>query len=144
MTKLTRTDLVKALRGIDFAMLTTQTAAGEVASRPMSNNGEVDFDGQSHYFTWSRSRMVDDIRAHPQVGLTFQGRGGLFGSPPLFIFVQGRADIITDKDAFALHWNAGLDRWFTEGPDTPGVVMLTVSALRMSYWDGEVSDTITL
>ena len=144
MTKMTQPDLVQALRGIDFAMLSTITATGDVASRPMSNNGEVDYSGTSYYFTWASARMVKDIEANPEAGVTFQGRGGIFGKPPTFIFVQGTAEVITDKAAFAEHWNPGLDRWFTEGPATPGVVMLVVNAGRMTYWDGEDNETFTL
>ncbi len=144
MSKLTHADLIDALSGIDFAMLSTITPLGDVASRPMSNNGEVEFDGTSYYFTWANSRMCKDIAANPEVGLTFQGRPGLFGRPPVFIFVQGAATIETDKRAFAARWNAGLDRWFTEGVETAGLVMLQVTAQRMTYWDGADSGTFTL
>jgi general stress protein 26 len=67
-------DLAKALRGIDFAMLTNVTPLGDVAFRPMSNNGEVEFSGITCYFTWFASRMCKDIEANPEVGLTFLGR----------------------------------------------------------------------
>jgi general stress protein 26 len=144
MPKMTKPDLVDALRDIDFAMLSTISPTGDVASRPMSNNGEVEFSGTSYYFTWSHARMCKDIEANPEVGLTFQSRAGLFGRPPTFISVQGNADIVTDKAAFAAHWNAGLDRWFKEGPETVGVVMLQVEASRITYWDGEDTGTYDL
>jgi general stress protein 26 len=144
MTRMTQPDLVDALRDIDVAMLSTITPTGDVASRPMSNNGEVEFSATSYYFTWSHAGMCKDIEANPEVGLTFQGRAGLFGKPPTFIFVQGNADIVTDKAAFAEHWNPGLDRWFKEGPDTIGVVMLRVEATRITYWDGEETETFDL
>jgi general stress protein 26 len=143
MTKMTKPDLVEALRGIDFAMLSTITPMGDLASRPMSNNGEVEFSGTSYYFTWSHSRMCKDIEANPEVGLTFQGSAGFFGKPPIFIFVQGNADILTDKAAFAEHWNPGLDRWFKDGPETVGLAMIQVEAARITYWDGEDSETFT-
>jgi general stress protein 26 len=144
MTRMTQSDLVEALRGIDFAMLTTVTPLGDVASRPMSSNGEVEYTGTTCYFTWSSSRMCKDIEANPEVGLTFQGRPGLFGRPPVFIFVQGEAEIVTDRSAFAAHWNPGLERWFINGPDTPGLVMLQVKGNRITYWDGEDTETFTL
>jgi general stress protein 26 len=141
---MTQPELVDALRGIDFAMLSTITPLGDVASRPMSNNAEVEFSGTSYYFTWARSGMCKDIEANPEVGLTFQGRPGIFGTPPVFIFVQGNASIVTDRTAFERHWNPGLDRWFTSGAATPGIVMLEIDAQRMTYWNGEDSETFTL
>ncbi len=40
-----------------------------MASRPMSNNAECAFDGDSVYVTWEQSRMVGDISREPKVGL---------------------------------------------------------------------------
>jgi general stress protein 26 len=38
------------MKAIDFGMLSTRTEGGAFASRPMSNNGEVDYDGDSYFF----------------------------------------------------------------------------------------------
>src|ERR1700754_4142676 len=83
MSQLTLKDLSKKMADIDFAMLITKTKLGQVSARPMSNNGDVDFDGDSYYFTWEDSRMTSDIERDPAVGLTFTGAKGLFGKPPL-------------------------------------------------------------
>ncbi|MEO1910926.1 MAG: hypothetical protein ABGX10_10930 [Paracoccus sp. (in: a-proteobacteria)] len=40
-------DLAKAMGKIDFTMLTTRTEGGQLATRPMSNNSEVEWDGDS-------------------------------------------------------------------------------------------------
>ena len=61
MTDKTLSDLSKKMRDIDIAMLSTHTEGGAIAGRPMSNNGEVEYDGASYYFTWETSRMVADI-----------------------------------------------------------------------------------
>lgn len=37
-------DLSKMMRDIDFVMFFTKSEHGELAGRPMSNNGEVDYD----------------------------------------------------------------------------------------------------
>jgi hypothetical protein len=39
---------------IDFTMLTTRTESGLMASRPMSNKGEVEYRGNSYCFSWGR------------------------------------------------------------------------------------------
>jgi general stress protein 26 len=137
MGNLSLPDISKKLADIDFTMLMTRTENGEIAGRPMSNNGDVDYDGDSYYFTWERSRMVSDIRREPKVSLAFQGSKSLLGKPPIMIAVEGKAELITDKNQFEAHWNAELDRWFEQGAETPGVVMIKVRATRIHYWDGE-------
>jgi len=143
MTK-TLTDLAEGMRDIDFAMLTTHGPDGTIAARPMSNNREVDYDGDNYYFTWDFSLMVADIGRDPTVALTFQGKAGLLGMRPFFVAVEGKAEVIRDKARFAEHWSKGLERWFEQGVDTPGLVMLHVHATRVHYWDGEDGGEVTL
>ena len=137
MSDMTLQDLTKKMADIDFTMLITKTSAGQISARPMSNNGEVDFNGDSYYFTWEDSRMTDDIEHDAAVGLTFSGNKGLFGKPPLFVSVEGHAELIRDKAQFEEHWTKDLDHWFKDGIDTPGVTMIKVKAHRVHYWDGE-------
>lgn len=127
----TLADLSDKMRRIDVAMLSTRGEDGAVAGRPMSNNGEVEYDGTSRYFTWEGARMVSDIARDPGVALAFQGEDAFH------VAVAGRAEVVRDKAAFAEHWTPGLERWFPQGVDTPGLVMIAVAATRVHYWDGE-------
>lgn len=79
---------------------------------------------------------MQDIKHESKVGLSYQGSKGLMGKPPIFISIEGDASLIRDKQAFALRWSKDLERWFPEGTDTPGLVMIKVSATRIHYWDG--------
>ena len=45
--------------------------------------------------------------------------------------------MIRDKAAFAQHRDKSLDRWFPQGVDTLGTMMIEVKAQRLHYWDGE-------
>ena len=110
----------------------------------MSNNRDVDYDGNSYYFTTDDSQMVADIGRDKQVGLSFHGKSGLLGMRPFFVAVEGDADVVRDKAAFAEHWTKDLDRWFEQGIDTPGLVLLHVRATRIHYWDGEDEGEIAL
>jgi general stress protein 26 len=103
----------------------------------MSNNRDVDYDGDSWFFTTQDTQMVADIERDPQVGLSFQGKAGLLGMRPFFIAIEGQAELIRDKGAFADHWTKDLDRWFQQGVDTPGLILLKVHAKSAHYWDGE-------
>ena len=144
MPGMTLSDLSKKMREIDFTMLSTHTEGGEIASRPMSNNGEVSTDGDSYYFSYEDTRMVDDIKRDPKVGLSFQGTSGMLGMRPFMVAVEGDAELIRDKETLAAHWTSELDRWFEQGVDTPGVVLIKVRSTRIHYWDGEDEGEIPL
>ena len=144
MADKTLADISEKMRDIDFCMLTTHGSNGAIASRPMSNNREVDYDGDSVFFAYDSAHMIGEIDANPQVALTFQGRSGLFGVRPFFTAVEGTAQLIRDKDAFRAHWTSGLDRWFEQGVDTPGLVLIKVHAANLHYWDGEEEGAIQL
>ncbi len=137
MAEWTLKDVAEKMRDIDIATLSTRTENGAIASRPMSNNRDVDYEGDSYYFALDDTRLVHDIAAEPRVGLNFQGKSGLLHAKPFFIAVEGRADLIRDKGAFAAHWNSDLDKWFEDGIDTPGLVLVKVHAERLHYWDGQ-------
>ena len=136
MAKLTLQDISEKMRDIDFAMLSTWTEGGAIAARPMSNNRQVEFDGDSYFFTCEDTRTVGDIRRETSVGLSYQGKSGVLGMKPFFITVEGRAELIDDKGRFAQHWTKDLDAWFKEGIDTPGLLLVKVEAKRLHYWDG--------
>jgi general stress protein 26 len=137
-------DVSEHMRDIDFAMLSTRTEGGDIAARPMSNNRDVEFDGDSWFFTYEQARTVSDIERDAHVGLSYQGKKGLLGKPPIFIAVEGKAELIRDKAAFKEHWTKDLDYWFKDGVDTPGVVLIKVRASRVHYWDGQDEGEVPL
>ena len=138
MTK-TLSDISEAMRDVDFCVFTTRAQDGSIGGRPMSNNREVEYEGTSWFFTYDNHRSVADIERDGSVGLSYQGSGGLLGvvgKPGIFVHVEGQATLVRDKARFAEHWQDNLDRWFPQGIDTPGVVMIEVAARRIHYWDG--------
>lgn len=136
MTK-TLKDIAEKMKDIDFTMLSTRAEGGEIGARPMSNNQDVEYDGDSWFFACDDTRTVTDIERDPKVGLSLQGKGGLLGKPGIFISIEGRAELIRDKSAFAKHWTKDLEFWFEQGIDTPGLTLIKVHAERIHYWDGE-------
>jgi general stress protein 26 len=136
MSHLSLAEIAEKMRDMDFTILTTRTEGGALAGRPMSNNREVEFDGDSYFFTCDETRTVADIERDPQVGLGFQGKSGMLGMKPFFLTVDGTAELIRDKARFAEHWSKDLDAWFKQGIDTPGLTLIKVHAERLHYWDG--------
>jgi general stress protein 26 len=64
MPQMSLSDISEKMRDIDIAMLCTHTEGGAIAGRPMSNNREVDYDGDSTILHgklrgwWLTSRMI--------------------------------------------------------------------------------------
>ncbi len=137
-------DLAHKMREIDFAMLATHTDGGAIAARPMSNNREVDYDGDNWFFADESTRMVSDIERDARVSLTYQGKAGLLGVRPFFIAIEGEARLVRDRAQFAQHWTRGLERWWPDGIDTPGLLLIQVTGKRLHYWDGEDEGEIIL
>lgn len=136
-------DLSDKMQDIDFCMLSTREAAGSISCRPMSNNGDVEYDGDSWFFSYDNTRKVRAIDHQPEVALSFTGSPSLLGSPGIFITIEGRASIIRDKAEFEKHWVKDLDMWFPQGIDTPGMVLLKVRAEHIEYWDGDENHTVS-
>ena len=124
------------MRDIDFTILSTRTEGGQIAARPMSNNRQVEYDGDSFFFTCEDTGTVRDIGNDPNVGLSLQGKAGMLGMKPFFITIEGKAELIKDKGRFEEHWTKDLDMWFKQGIDTPGLTLIKVHAERLHYWDG--------
>jgi general stress protein 26 len=144
MAQMSLADLSEKMKQIDFAMFFTRAANGALAGRPMSNNGDVEYRGDSYFFSFETAHTIADIERDPAVALSFAGKSGLLGSRPLFIAVEGSAVLIREKEEFAAHWTKDLDEWFENGIDTPGVVLIRVRAGRIHYWEGREEGEIRL
>ena len=144
MSELSLHDLSKKMAKLDFTMMATRSPNGSLTARPMSNNGDVEYQGDSYFFAYKNSRKITDLRADPHVTLSYTGAAGMLGGPPMFITVEGAAALIEDKAAFVDHWTKDLDRYFPDGIYTSGVVMIHVDAKALRYWDGSDEGEITI
>ncbi len=131
MKKASLETLAKKMKNLDLCMMVTHDGRNELHSRPMSNNGKVDYDGDSWFFSFDYSNKVKQIEAHPTVSLVYQT------DKMLFIECHGNASIIKDKGMMTDKWMDELNRWFPQGLNTPGICMIKVSATRVQFWDKE-------
>jgi len=133
------TQVAKMMRDLDFCMLTTKAEDGYLRSRPMSNNGEVEFDGDVWFFSAADSRKVADIEGDPFVELSYS-------DPKRFLFISmsGEAAIVHDVAKKRELWIEDLERWFEDGPESEDVVLIKVTPSVVAYWDGEKDEEITL
>lgn len=134
--------VAKLMAGIDLCMMTTRGEDGAMHARPMSNNGEVEFDGEAWFFSSQDTAKVLELERDPRVGLTYTGGTK---KEPVWIAVEGEADIVRDDETKRALWLDELEQWFQNGPEDPNVVVLHVRAHRIAWWsygdEGEVDLT---
>ena len=121
--------IAKKMKDLDICMLSTNGPRGVVNVRPMSNNRNVTYNGESFFFSFRDTRKVNDIKRTASVSLSFTGSNGTY------IIVTGKARMIKDKTIWEEHWDKSLNQWFKKGMDTPGIVLIAVKATHIKYWD---------
>lgn len=131
MKKASLETIAEKMKDLDFCMMVTIDEKQVMHSRPMSNNGKVEYDGDSWFFTYEDSNKVKQIKNDSTVSLIYQT------DDMLFIDCCGTASVVTDKETLKDKWVDGLDQWFPEGIDTPGICLLKVSAERVTFWHKE-------
>ena len=133
------TQVANMMRDLDYCMFTTRAEDGSLRSRPMSNNGEVEFDGDVWFFSAGESRKVAEIEADPSVELSYSDAARF-----LFISMSGTATIVRDIAKKQELWIEDLERWFEDGPDDEDVVLIKVTPNVVAYWNGEENNEVTL
>lgn len=127
------------MRDLDFCMLTTRSEDGQLHGRPMSNNGEVEFDGDVWFFSAVDTRKVKEIEADPGVHLSYADVKRF-----RFISMSGEAEIVRDVQKKQELWVEELERWFEDGPESEDVVLIKVTPSVVAYWNGEDEGEVTL
>jgi general stress protein 26 len=126
--------LREIVKAVDICMLTTVDERGNLHSRPMSNNRDVEFDGDLWFFTYGSSHKADEVGRVPKVNASFADTGA-----QLYASVSGRAELVRDRARIEELWKPHLRAWFPEGVDTPDIALIKVTAERAEYWDGSQS-----
>ena len=70
--------IAKKMKDLDICMMSTNGSRGVVNTRPMSNNRDVKYNGESFFFSSMDTRKVNDIKRSASVSLSFTGSGGSY------------------------------------------------------------------
>lgn len=124
--------IAELIKDIDICMMVTRSD-GSLRGRPMSNNGKVEYDGDSWFFSYRDSGKVAEIAADPNVELAYVAT-----EQGTWVSIEGTAEVVEDADRKRDLWEPELEQWFHEGPDDTGLILLMVRADRVHAWaDGE-------
>jgi general stress protein 26 len=134
----TREDDLQRLRelvkDIDFCMLTTVDEGGDLHSRPMSSNGDIDQNGDIWFFTNSSSHKVSEIARLPKVNVSFADPDN-----QRYVSVSGSGELIRDQKKIEELWRPEFKIWFPKGKEDPEIALLRVSLEKAEYWDSPSS-----
>ncbi|KQZ82226.1 pyridoxamine 5-phosphate oxidase [Microbacterium sp. Root166] len=131
--------LKELVEDIDFTMLTTRDAEGNLVSRPMSTR-EMDDTGDIWFFTLEDTKKVDEAEADPEhdVGLAYIDAKG-----HRYVSVAGRARVVHDHAKMKDLYTPDLDIWFENGLETPGIVLLRVTPVECEFWEPRHGKIVT-
>jgi len=126
--------LRELVKDIDFCMLTTVDEGGDLHSRPMSSNGDIDADGDIWFFTSASSHKVSEIEKRPKVNVSFADPDN-----QRYISVSGTAQLVRDREKIDELWRPEFKIWFPKGKDDPEVALLRIALEKAEYWDSPSS-----
>ena len=122
------------VKEIDFCMLSTVDENGDLHSRPMSVNGEIDPDGDLWFFTNANSHKVTEISTRPKVNVSFADPANQH-----YVSISGKAQLVRDRNKIEELWKPEFKMWFPEGKDDPEIALIRVSLEKAEYWDSPSS-----
>ena len=132
-------DIARLLQSIDTCTLVSRGEGGLLHGRPMSNNGEVEWDGSSWFFAPAGGRLVAEIREDPEVMAAYQA-----GDRFAWVALSGTAEVIDDREAKRRLWLTELERWFPGGPEDPSVALIRVESTAAHWWSEQGEGTADL
>ncbi len=122
--------VAETMKKIDICMMTTRAQDGHLHSRPMSNNRNVEWDGDSWFFAFGDSSQAQEVQRTPQVNLAYSLTEDI-----VFLSVAGTAEIVRDDKKKKELWQKDLEQWFPKGPEDDNVVLIKVAAKHIQYWN---------
>lgn len=128
--------VAELIEDMKTAMLTTVDVDGRLVSRPMAVQ-QVEPDGDLWFAVDENSPKVHQIEHEAQVGVSFSSNDS-------WVSLAGRAHVVHDLEKTKELWNPALTAWFPDGPETPGLALLKVSAESAEYWDTPGGKVTTL
>ena len=126
--------LREMVKDIDFCMLTTINEGGDLHSRPMSVNGDIDPDGDLWFFTSASSHKVLEVKNSPRVNVSFADPKN-----QRYISISGTAELVRDRGKIEELWKPEFKMWFPKGIDDPDIALLRIDLQKAEYWDSPSS-----
>ena len=120
--------IYKILRIPQLTSFATITGEGKPWVRYVIALASEDF--TIHFATFIKARKVEQIKINPEVHLTCGVNDPVKITP--YLQIQGKAELLTDKEVKNNFWNDTLNKIF-QGPDDPNYAIIQVVPYRIEY-----------
>lgn len=121
-------ELVRLIREIKIALLTTLDRDGQFHTRPVQTL-RVEDDGTLWFFTdWSSPKVQElDRDTRVSVGFADPARN-------TYVALSGLGTLLRDSTKARALWSAEQRAFYPEGPDDPRLALLRVALHKAEYW----------
>jgi general stress protein 26 len=131
-------NLIKKIKGIQVAMMTTVDEDGSLRSRPM-HTSEIKEDGVLWFFTGYVSGKSAEITQDYHVNISYADPG-----QDLYVSISGRATLSRDRAKIEELWSPMLKAWFPGGKDDENIGLIRVAPHLAEYWDPNSSKLVQI
>jgi general stress protein 26 len=120
--------VAKMLTDHKTTMFVTHGKEGGLVSRPMTTQ-KPKFDGDVWFFVSSDAEVIAEVEANAEVNIAYSIENN-------YLSISGTASMVDDVEKKKELWYPELEQWFNgEGPESPHVRLIKVSANTARYWD---------
>jgi len=123
-----REHFISLLKKFDTAMLLTINGNHGFHARPMAIT-RVEDDGLLWFFANANSAKIHELQHDSRAFLTAQN------GDSAFLSLEGRANLLADREKIADLWSEPLRLWFPGGKDDPSIELIAVRPERGEFWD---------
>jgi general stress protein 26 len=121
-------ELVRLIRAIKIALLTTLDRDGQFHTRPVQTL-QVEDDGTLWFFTDWSSPKVQELDRDTRVSVGFADP-----SRNTYVALSGLGTLLKDATKARALWSAEQRAFYPEGPDDPRLALLRVALHKAEYW----------
>jgi general stress protein 26 len=122
--------LVKRIKDIRIAMMTTVRHDGSLRSRPMATQ-EDPRDGVLWFFTLDDTPKTSEIERERHINLAYAEP-----DDQRYVSIAGIATIVRDRAKMQELWSPLYKAWFPDGLEDPNLALLRVTPEYAQYWEG--------
>lgn len=130
--------LQELIKEVNFGMLTTLEADGDLVSRPMTTQ-EMDKEGHIWFFSSRPSNKATQVQSNHHVNISYA-----HPDKQSYVSVSGNAYNIEDPEKKKQLWSPILKAWYPDGLDDPKLSLIKVEPTSAEYWDANSSKLVEL
>ena len=122
------TELIRIIREIRIALLTTVGREGQFHTRPVQTL-KVEADGTLWFFTDWTSPKVTELHHDVRVSLGYADT-----VKNVYVALSGEARLVRDPQKAKELWSMEQRAYYPDGPDDERLALLRVAILHAEYW----------